>query len=546
MNSQNNVNYVLTLKDLFSAQIKNAISESERLNKTVEKTQSTLSGMAGIASTVFAGIGLSSLGAGILETGQQFENAEMGLTTLLKSSEKAHEVFNQIKQDAVSTPFDFGTLLDANRALIGAGESSEKARQTVLALGNAISASGKGNEEFQRMVFNLQQIKNVGKATAMDIKQFGIAGINIYGVLAEATGKTVEEARNMEVSYDMLSFALQKAQGAGGMFENGLANAMNTTSGKISNLGDSFDEFKNTLFIELKPVIDKVIEALFGLIDGGKNLISFIKENKAEIGSLAFAIGGLTLAYNMNNIISSITLFKTGLLTAGTILHTIATIASITATEGLSAGMLALNIAMSANPIGVVVAGLTLLTAGIIYAYNKFDGFRRILDTTWEVIKGFGGAIVSSLVTPFKLALQGAMGLWNVLTGDFSGAKENLKAMGDAIVAPFTKVKNGIIEAKKVYQNFKPTKEEETGLKGAAKNLATATAPELAMPSAPDKPSKARAEKAVNIHINIGKLIETQQIRVENASKDFVNRIHEEVSKALLLAVNDANRIGNQ
>ena len=563
MNSRNEVNYVLTLKDLFSAQIKSAIADSERLNKSVDKTQSIFSGMAGIASTVVAGLGISSLASGVMETGQQFENAEMGLTTLLKSADKAHEVFNQIKEDAVKTPFDFGTLLDANRALISAGENSEGARKTVLALGNAISASGKGNEEFQRMTANLQQIRNVGKATAMDIKQFGIAGINIYGVLAEATGKTVAEAREMEVSYDMLSLALQKAQGAGGMFENGLSNAMNTTSGKISNLGDSFDELKNSLFMELKPTIHAIIDGLFGLMDTAKTIGSWIKEHSSLVKGLAVVVGGLTLAYNMNNIIAGISLMRTNLLTAGTIAHTVATIISITATEGLTAGMMALNIAMSANPIGLVVAGLALLVAGVIYCYNEFETFRWALDTIWEVIKGVGVAIWDSLIMPFKLAGLGAMGLWDLLTGDLAGAKENLKAMGDAMLAPFKDVKDGIIEANKVYKDsplvqakrkekaeIKAMKEKgkakDKGLIGSLHDPAQKSESEIlaGATSKKDKASSARSEKAVNIHINIGKLIETQQIKVENASKDFVNRIHEEVSKALLLAVNDANKIG--
>ena len=66
-------------------------------------------------------------------------------------------------------------------------------------------------QHLQRMAVNMQQIKNVGKASALDIKQFAYAGIDIYGLLADSMGITREEAAQLDVTYDMLSTALQKA-----------------------------------------------------------------------------------------------------------------------------------------------------------------------------------------------------------------------------------------------------------------------------------------------------------------------------------------------
>lgn len=45
------------------------------------------------------------------------------------------------------------------------------------------------------MAQNLQQIKNAGKATAADIKQFAYAGIDVYGILADYTGKSTAEVQ---------------------------------------------------------------------------------------------------------------------------------------------------------------------------------------------------------------------------------------------------------------------------------------------------------------------------------------------------------------
>ncbi|SFP60068.1 phage tail tape measure protein, partial [Hydrogenimonas thermophila] len=46
-----------------------------------------------------------------------------------------------------------------------------------------------------------------------------------------------------------------------------------------------------------------------------------------------------------------------------------------------------LNIAMNANPIGLLITGFAALVAGVVYAYNKFDWFRNGIHKAWEFIK---------------------------------------------------------------------------------------------------------------------------------------------------------------
>ena len=126
------------------------------------------------------------------------------LTTALGSTEKAAAAIEQIKADAAATPYDVSSLVQANQFLISTGESAESARATIMALTDAVSATGGGNAELQRMAQNLQQIKNAGQATALDIKQFAYAGIDIYGVLADYTGKAVDEVKDMHI-YELLN-----------------------------------------------------------------------------------------------------------------------------------------------------------------------------------------------------------------------------------------------------------------------------------------------------------------------------------------------------
>lgn len=224
----------------------------------------------------------------------QMETYQAGLETLLGSSEKAISTMEQIKEDARTTPFDVSGLTQANRLLISTGESADNARETILALGDAVSASGGGNDELQRMAVNLQQIKNAGKATALDIRQFAYAGINIYQLLADYTGKTTEEVKDMEITYEDLTGALKKASKEGGKFYNAMNKQSKTLKGQISNLKDGFSMLAGSLS---EPVFNYIKDNILpGINDEIDNLNTMIGEK---------GIGG-TLEYLMDKIIDDI------------------------------------------------------------------------------------------------------------------------------------------------------------------------------------------------------------------------------------------------
>lgn len=224
----------------------------------------------------------------------QMETYQAGLETLLGSSEKAISTMEQIKEDARTTPFDVSGLTQANRLLISTGISAEEARETILALGDAVSASGGGNDELQRMSVNLQQIKNAGKATALDIRQFAYAGINVYQLLADYLGKTTEEVKDMEISYEDLSGALKKASKEGGKYFNAMNKQSKTLKGQISNLKDGFSMLAGSLS---EPVFNYIKDNILpGINDEIDNLNTMIGEK---------GIGG-TLEYVMDKIIDGI------------------------------------------------------------------------------------------------------------------------------------------------------------------------------------------------------------------------------------------------
>ena len=186
-----------------------------------------------------------------VEFNSKMEKYQTAFTTLIGNEEEAARVMAQIREDAARTPFDVDSLTQANQMLIAAGISADQARGDVLNLANAIAATGGGSAELSRMAANLQQIQNTGKATAMDIRQFANAGINIYGLLADSMGVTAAEAAEMDVTYEQLAAALAHAADAGGKYEGALEAQSQTFQGRISTLKDNATQLAGALTEDL-------------------------------------------------------------------------------------------------------------------------------------------------------------------------------------------------------------------------------------------------------------------------------------------------------
>jgi tape measure domain-containing protein len=236
----------------------------------------------------------------------QIESYTVGFTNMLGSAEAAQQAMAKIQEDAARTPFNVEALTQANQLLISAGENAGYSEKVILALGNAVNAAGGGNAELSRMAQNLQQIANVGNAASIDIKQFAYAGINIYQVLADYTGKSVQEVQNMTISYDLLSQALIAASEEGGRYYGAMETQSQTMNGRMSTLQDNVKQLAGLLTGDLSSGVGVVIgnlndmlvaaqEAyktdgwlgLAGAITGLSGPITSIKNKFVELGNAA-------------------------------------------------------------------------------------------------------------------------------------------------------------------------------------------------------------------------------------------------------------------
>ena len=388
----------------------------------------------------------------------QIELYTMALTTALGDETKAAETLAKIREDAAKTPYSVESLVKANQLLISTNGNAEKSRKTIIALSNAISATGGGDDELIRMAQNLQQISNSGKATTEDIKQFAYAGIDIYGLLSDYTGKSVQECKELEISYALLSNALEMAATEGGKYFGANEAQAQTLNGKISTLKDNIQDGLGTAMQGINDVFGKLVSIAIDLVEEidwkkfGENVTStfqFLMDNGGKIASLVASIGAAFVSWNVGAMIQGV-------------------ISSITALGGilpaLKTAILGVNAALKANPIGLVLTGISLLVSGIIALWNNCDWFRDGVITMGNAIVDFASDAVDGIVHFFTVTVPQAFnkvldfvktnwqGLLLLLVNPFAGAfkllYDNFEGFRNAVNTLVERIKTAFINMK--------------------------------------------------------------------------------------------------
>lgn len=345
-------------------------SKWTQMSHTLENLGSKMKSFGDTVTNVGKKVSVLSAAVGSLFVAGTKYNADIeryttAFKTFLGSTEEAEKAVDAIKKQGQTSPFDTKELIQANQMLITTGESADDARNTISALSDAIALTGGSNDTLGRMASNLQQIKNVGKASAMDIRQFGMAGIDIYGILADYTGKTTAEIKKMDITYEDLSAALQKSASVGGKYYGGQAEMANTLSGQVSKLKKTFQDLTGELSKSLFPTIKKITEKLQGVVDWFKGLNDNQKETITKIGLIITALGPALII--LGKLISI----------GGTIMSVLSKISGLIA--GLSSGAGALSGVLTAltGPIGIIIGVVAALAAGFTLLWNKSETFRN-------------------------------------------------------------------------------------------------------------------------------------------------------------------------
>lgn len=296
-NNEVQVTIKLAGADKFRADSSSALSG---LNKSAGVLGKGLGVLGGVAKTAFAAMATAavttaaSVGgafAAITKNGIQvqgeLETARQGFITLLGSAKLADKTLEQIKKDAAQTPFELTGLIQANQLLTSVTKDGMKSQRVLMNVGRALAAMGKGQNELDRIIVNLQQIGAVGRASMIDIKQFAFAGIPIFEMLQKETKLTGEALENFisggGVTFEFLTKMFEKAGEGSGRFAKAFTNQAGTFQQLASNMKDTWNIFTAD-FVQKTGIFDFAKKAVGNLTSamsaGGTGLISVVTNLK--------------------------------------------------------------------------------------------------------------------------------------------------------------------------------------------------------------------------------------------------------------------------
>lgn len=151
---------------------------------------------------------------------------------------------------------------------------------------------------------------------------------------------------------------------------------------------------------------EKFVDIIMGVLDTVKNLFNFIIDNKDTIISAFVGIGVAMEVFKAVELVQKfIKAYKAWKI----------------ATEGMTAAQWLLNIAMGANPVGIIIAAIAGLVAGIVVLWNTNEGFRNAVTNAWNAILDAGKAVWEWLVNFFTVDIPNA---WNSMIKWFAGVGE--------------------------------------------------------------------------------------------------------------------------
>jgi len=136
------------------------------------------------------------------------------------------------------------------------------------------------------------------------------------------------------------------------------------------------------------------------------------------------------------NVVTESTIVKSALAKVQIAAQTAATVAANVATKTWTAGQWLLNAALEANPIGLVIAAIAALAAGIVLAYKKSDTFRSIVNGAFNAVKNTVSTVwdkISGILSKFKSGISAvgdtAGALKRTISDDFDGIWNKISSL---------------------------------------------------------------------------------------------------------------------
>lgn len=409
-----------------------SITGEVKLNsEPAEKATSKWTVAAGQLIADFAKKAASSLKSVVksgLDYNAQMESYLTNFKVMLGDEQLAAEKLEEIRRMAASTPFSLSDLTEGTQTLLQFGIAADDTTGVLQRLGDISLGNA---DKLQTLVRAYGKMSSAQKVTLENVNMMIDAGFNPLNQICDATGESMsalyKRISDGKVSFNELEAAVAAATSEGGQFYNGMLEASQTFNGRLSTLKDNVaaltGELTSGLFSALGDIIVKANE-----------LVVSITEDDAKMAALKETIGVLTAA--VVAVTAAVLSYKATVAaaTAITALHTAATTAMAAAHKAAAAGatglqvaQAALNTVLSANPIGLVVAALAALAAGLVTAYHTSETFRSAVDSAFSAIQKTASNVIGSVVdwiNELVARIKGAAAALGSLKNGLGAAKD--------------------------------------------------------------------------------------------------------------------------
>ena len=515
-----------------------SITGEVRLNSDpAEKSTSKWTIAAGQMIADFAKQASSKL-AEVVKSGVDY-NATMesyltNFKVMLGSEEAAATKISEIRKMAASTPFSLDDLTSGTQTLLQFGIAADDTTGVLQRLGDISLGNA---EKLQTLTRAYGKMSSAQKVTLENVNMMIDAGFNPLNQICDATGESMSDLYKRisdgKVSFSELQAAVEAATSEGGQFYNGMMEASQTFSGRMSTLKDNVaaltGELTSGLFAALGDLVVKLNEVVTSFLDSDEKMAQ-LKDTIGIATSVVAAAGAAFLAYKG----------YVALATAAQVAHTVATTAMTAANAaaeagatGLALAQAALNAVISANPVGLFVAALAALATGLVTAYKTSETFRNAVNSAFASVKKIAQNAIGTVVdwiNALVARIRGAAAALANLKNGVGAAKDAYDAAYNGYMDNYNRSKldkaaqeRGQRHAERIRQA-----QEEAAAAKAAATTVSGSADSVA--AAVSSSGKKAASSAKQTTAEVVKSISDSTTTVENGVTRTVETVNETLS----------------
>ena len=264
-------------------------------NRGVIGSLREMTGLAGKFSAIYMGWQfLSSL----IKIRGEFEMQLVSLRAILQSTERANELYGQLQQLSVISPFQFGDLVKYAKQLSAYQIPTQDLYDTTKRLADLSAGLG---VDINRLILAYGQVKSAAVLRGTELRQFTEAGIPMVGALADkfselegrvvSAGEVFDKISNREVPFQMVKEVLEDLTSEGGMFFEMQEKQAQTLQGQISNLKDAYAIMMNEIGKSQDGLLKTGVGAIRWSLQNYEELLSILLSVVAAYGAYRIQLG---------------------------------------------------------------------------------------------------------------------------------------------------------------------------------------------------------------------------------------------------------------